>query len=372
MLSDNECQQILATYRALSIAPEESHSKLIAERLTAEQLELAAMRSYAYFITSLRRPELITQEVRFATAMRESSRHYLDVHDVELATKLLVATLAFHKEHKTHIYKTCMQEDFVYADPEDAKLAVQRRRRIIKENRDVQTMIVRGHDRHKNAVWVAMPRQQQGDDPEGFVDQLIYTIERCAATTEALTLGRRDKMVAVLDCRQSSSPTIKAMKLGIGALESYYPGRLKNLIVLDLNYVLQGIYNCIKPFLDPDTRSKFLIVKGKAKEDAVSMHIDNDQAQSNCLKNGKLSPKVDGEWFVKEVPFCRLYDELPPNYTAKQECAPMPPLATPPCVSKKIPTPVKSPPTFRSKAQTLAVGSMTHCLRYVSVTPVVS
>jgi hypothetical protein len=376
MISEDECKKIFETYMALSVVPEQLKSRRVTEQLTEEELEATAMRSNAYFVTSLKSRDILTKEIRFATAMRESYRYLDGIDEVEEALTLLRISLRFHKENKSHIYRTCMQEDFRYENEEDAKLAAQRRMRITKENRDVQAMIIRGQDRQQNAVWVAMPRKTQGDDPEGFVDSLIYTIERCAATTEALTSGRKDRMVAVLDCKNSASPSIKAMKTGISIMQAHYPGRLNNLIVLDLNYILQGIYNCVRPFLDPDTRQKFVIVKGtKAKETAVSVHIDESQAQTNLLKNGKLSPEVDGEWFVKEVPFHRLYDD------ALSEAAPMPELdefaGEPPLLhslskksESKIPTMIKSPRTFKTKSRSLAVGSVTRCMTRITVTPV--
>jgi hypothetical protein len=373
MITEDECKKVFETYIAMSVVPEQLNSRRVTEHLTDEELEAAAMRSNAYYVTSLRNRGILTKEIRFATAMRESYRYLDGIDEVQEALKLLRISLRFHKENKSHIYRTCMQEDFQYDNEEDEKLAAKRRMRITKENRDVQAMLIRGQDRHNNAVWVAMPRKKQGDDPEGFVDSLLYTIERCSAATEALTSGRSDRMVAVLDCKNSASPPIKAMKTGIGIMQAHYPGRLNNLIVLDLNYILQGIYNCVKPFLDPDTREKFVIVKGtKAKEAAVSVHIDESQAQTNLLKNGKLSPEIDGEWFVKEVPFHRLYDDAP----SKEIPTPMlseevePPLQH--SISKnknKIPTTIKSQRTFKTKSRSLAVGSVTRCMTRITVTP---
>lgn len=374
MLSEDECRKILDTYMKMSVLPDQQPSRRITEQLSDEERELAAMRSYAYFVCSLYRPSMLSNEIRFATAMREAHRHLDGIDDVEVALKLLRVSLQFHKDHRTHVYKTCMQENFDYSDEEDAKLAVVRRTHILQENRDCQPMIIRGQDRQNNAVWIAMPRKTPGEEAEAFVDCLLYTIERCAATTEALTLGSQDRMIAVLDLKNSACPSIKAMKMGINTLQAHYPGRLKNLIVLDLNYILQGIYNCIKPFLDPETREKFVIVKGtKAKEAAILVHLDESQAQSNLLKNGKLSPDIDAEWFVKEVPFCRLYDYVPSserpansqaheadglgNHKHKRD-------------EKKIPAMVKSPRTFKTKTRTLAVGSVTRCMTRITVTSI--
>ena len=368
MLSHDECRKVFDTYMNMSVTVEQQETRLMTEQLTEDELEQAALRSYAYFVAKLQYRELLSKEICFATAMREAHRHLEGVCHVETALNLLRATLKFHQQNKTHLFKTCMQEDFEYDNEEDANLAKIRRDRLIRENRDVQAMIIRGQDRQKNAVWVAMPRKQPGDDPQAFVDVLIYTIERCTAATEASTLGARDKMIAVLDCKQSASPSVKAIKMGITILQAHYPGRLANLIVLDLNYILQGLYNCVKPFLDPGTLGKFIVVKGtKAKEAALSVHIEEDQAQTNLLENGKLSPIVDGEWFVKGVPFPRLYDYVSP----KDSSFAVAPAHEPHAARKdytKIPTSIKSPRRFKTKSRTLAVGTVAGCLTRVSVT----
>ena len=47
MLSEDECRKILETYMKMSVLPDQQPSRRITEQLTDEELELAAMRSYA-------------------------------------------------------------------------------------------------------------------------------------------------------------------------------------------------------------------------------------------------------------------------------------------------------------------------------------
>lgn len=377
MLSDHEVSKIFETYLAMSAATDQSLSRRITEQLTEDELEQAAIRSYAYYMTSLRNPGLLTREIRFATAMREADRHLDGISDWKIALKLLRKTLATHNERRSHVYKTCMYENFKYNDEEDAKLAAIRRARIIQENRDNQAMIIRGQDKQGNAVWVAMPRKNIGDDPEAFLDVVVYTMERCAAATEALTFGKTDKVIAVLDLNKSCCPSMKAMKSTVSIMQSIYPGRLKNFIVLDLNYILQGIYNCMKPFLDPDTRSKFVIVSGtKAKEAAVSLVLEPSQAQTNILEGGHLSAEVDGEWFVKHVPFCRLYDfvstENPSSQPMGKEGHRSAPYSTKNDIQQVTATVLRNPRKYKTKSRSLAVGTLASCMTRITVVSLAS
>jgi hypothetical protein len=242
-----------------------------------------------------------------------------------------------------------MQENFVYDDPDVSKLATQRRLRIM-ENMDIQTMLVRGHDKQKNAVWLCLPRKTTGDDVEGFLDYCIYMIERASACTEAFTQGESDAIVVVVDARNSSAPSVKACKAAINILQTHYTGRLKNLVILDLPYLLQAIYNVVKPFLDPDTRSKFIILKGeRQKELALASLLDKSQVSPNLVRNGKLGSGVDGKRFLHDVPFHCLYDCVPQTV--------------------KVNTKAIQHSGITFKASTLAVGVLSRCGR-IKVSPV--
>jgi len=366
-------KQIFATYLELSVAPHQKTSRWIVEQLTEEEMELAARRSYAYYMTTLRDPKRITREIRFATAMREANRHMDGIGEAQEGLNYLRTTIAGHKDLKTYVYMTCMEPNFQYQDKEDAVLAKQRRERIIQENRDNQTMIIRGTNKLGQPVWVAMPRKKPGDDPQTFLDILLYTMERCAAIAEAQTLGRRDENVTILDLNKSSCPSLKALKMGLTHLQLLYPGRLKNLIALDLNYILQGMYNCIKPFLCAETKEKFIIVSGaKAKEAAVSIHLDRSQAQSNILQGGELSPDVDGVWFVQNIPFCRPYDYRPAETRTSQQNGVVVQTqsthASSSIVSHVPSKLMRSPRAHKStKSRSLAVGTIAKCMTRVTV-----
>ena len=267
-LSEMDCERILSNYLTWSNETEAATSRKLAELLTQEEQEIAACCSNAYWLTSMRSPDKLNDTIRFATAMREARRHLVGIPTFEESGRLLKATVAYHREKKSLLYRTCMMDDFEYDNPEDSKLASERRRRIV-ENMENQQFIPRGHDRGMNALMLCMPRKFTGNDTQGFVDCCVYSIERSIACTEALSYGKEDAVVTIIDARNSSAPSIKACKAAIGVLQSHYPERLKNLVILDLPYLIQGIYNVVKPFLDPDTKAKFIIVKGEKQKEAA-------------------------------------------------------------------------------------------------------
>lgn len=303
---------------------------------------MAAKCSYAYWLTSLRSPEYLNDELRFATAVREAHRHLDGEPSFDGALELLRATIQFHITKRTWVYRTCMDDDFRYDDEDDSMLAKKRRTRLIK-NMSIQNMVIRGHDKNKNAVWLVMPRKQAGDDVDGFLDMSIYMIERAIACSEALSRGTSEKIVTILDARNTSSPSVKACMEAINVLQHHYPCRLKNLIILDPPFFVSGIYNIVKPFLDPDTRAKFVPVKGeRQKVESLSPLIDQSQASPSFLPGGRLVAPLDGQHFLTRVPFHCVYDDV-------QKSVPVVPASS----ARKR--------KFSARVSTLATGHMSPC-----------
>jgi CRAL/TRIO domain len=245
------------------------------------------------------------------------------VDTVERALQLLRDSVKFHADNQTREYRHCVKMpdglilDYVMTgsgdDPGDVTGAADRRERrkarIHHEMTAVQSFVTRGHDRDLRSVIFASPRNAAGDD-DAFIDAVLFTIERAVACTEFQSMGRQDKMVAVMDCQGSTSPTLKACKAAVNILQQHYPGRLKNLIIMNLPYVLMGIYKLIKPFMDPRTAAKFVLVKGaKQTETEMAKLIDASQAMPIMIPTGQLRSEVDVETYLYLRPFFCLYDD---------------------------------------------------------------
>jgi hypothetical protein len=255
--------------------------------------------------------------------MREAIRHENCADDREEVLKLLKTTLDFHKTHKSTLYRTCMfeSEDGRCSDSiDDMFLSQQRRERIHEEMLNFQTHVVRGRDKEDRAIFFAFPRKAAGkpDQEQLFVDAILYTMERALACSEFRSIGRQDELFCVVDCKGGSCPPFKTLQAGVSVMQKFYPGRLKRLVVLNAPYLITATFKMIKPFLDPVTAQKFAFPSSKAKaagKDSclISSLIDESQAMPALMPGrGKLSPTVDAERFLYEVPFHELYDcELP-------------------------------------------------------------
>lgn len=48
-----------------------------------------------------------------------------------------------------------------------------------------------------------------------------------------------------------------------------------------------------------------------SKQTTLGSLISNDQAMPFMMPEGKLASEIDGEYFLKSVPFYSLYDDVP-------------------------------------------------------------
>jgi len=317
------CNQILSYYADEANKPENEIARWLVDRLNEEEQEVAAYCSYAYWFLSTQQESPMGQSVRYATAMREAIRHRNCADTKEEILKLLRGTIVFHKTNKTHLYRTCMtrNNDVNKATEslDDVFLSQKRKERIYDEMANYQTNVVRGHDKEGRSIFFGFPRKLAGKpDSEGeqaFVDSIIYTLERSLAATELNSLGRQDELFCVLDTKGGSCPPFKTLQAAVGTMQQFYPNRLKHCVVLNAPYILAGIWKMLKPFLDPTTASKFIFPssrsKGKGKPSMVDELIDESQAMPVLMPGrGKLSPDVDVDRFLYEVPFYSLYDSF--------------------------------------------------------------
>lgn len=319
------CHQILAYYEEEAQKPEHKLSRWLVDQLNSDEQELAARCSYAYWLVStlpqrqedrnLTMPP-VSENARFATAVQEACRHIPFCNDPVGILRYFRATLEFHKTRKTWLYRTCMTEDRNDDDATtgDDLLGKQRRDRIYNEMTNYMANVIRGHDREDRAILFVCSRKSAGtlDTEEGFVDAIIYALERAMACSEFLSVGRQDQIFCVINTKGATCPPLKLLQGALGPMQNFYPGRLKHCAVLHAPYLLTAMFKLIKPFMDPVTASKFVFVSPKENQkggEKINELIDESNAMPVLMPGrGRLSPKTDVDHFLYEVPFYQHYD----------------------------------------------------------------
>jgi hypothetical protein len=229
-------------------------------------------------------------------------------------------------------------------------LSQQRRQNIHDEMNNYQRNVVRGHDKENRAILFAFPRRSNssnsnaavGEEEERFLDSVMYILERSNACSEFISIGKQDQTIGILDTKNSSCPSIRTIKNTLTILQKHYPGRLKNFIILNPPYIIRGIYKMIKPFLDPITANKFIIINNNntTSNDAsitkrnkervevtstteatiISNVIDDSQAMPALLPGkGKLTSDINIDRFLYHVPFYQLYDYADDDYNKNND-----------------------------------------------------
>jgi hypothetical protein len=122
-----------------------------------------------------------------------------------------------------------------------------------------QPTAVRGHDRDYRAIIHRSARTRSETDKQGFALAMIYVAERAFACTEALSKGREEKIVAVLDYSDYVSafaPSMEITKHAIMLLQKNYPERAKKIVILDPPFWMRSLFTIISYFLASETREK--------------------------------------------------------------------------------------------------------------------
>jgi CRAL/TRIO domain len=201
-------------------------------------------------------------------------------------------------------------------------------------------MVVRGHDRHKRAVFMKMARQAPSTDEQAYFLAQLYLLERAIAATEVTSRGTQEKVTVIFDFynySSSNSPPFTTVRKTLNLLQRFYPERLAKLLILDPPFWVRGVYAAVSPLLAPETRERITLVTGtrassseerasssedlgsdtngdesrmSARDLLVAELIDPSQAMPLLISCGKLKGDIDICHFMHNVPFHSLYDSV--------------------------------------------------------------
>ena len=209
--------------------------------------------------------------------------------------------------------RACFQNDMELSNETDA-MRVEKMCSYIHNDLGRQKGFVYGHDKHGRAILIIRSREVAVADDEAFILAVLYLMERAIASTESHTKGAQEKIIVVLDFgnfSSSLSPSMSAVTTVAKTLQNRYTERLYKMIIIDPPFWMRTMYACVKPFLDPITTAKFILASGdRAKHDAVSVLVDEDQAMPFMLPEGELDEDVDMNRFLYDTPFQLGYNEV--------------------------------------------------------------
>ena len=206
-------------------------------------------------------------------ALKEVWRHYIgEKRDSVKAQKSLQTSLEYRRDaFNVHALRACFFRNVPFQNDQDKKTAVLYKR-LIESDLRKQTMVVRGMDKQGRPVVLISNRTSQATETgaaleeavEAYVLARLYVLERALAVAEVSSLGRTERVMAVIDFTNKTYPPVLAGVKRIATIFPYsHTERLQRMVVINPPLWGRAMYNVVYPFLAKETRDKFIVVSGE-------------------------------------------------------------------------------------------------------------
>ncbi|KAL6636509.1 hypothetical protein ACP70R_024081 [Stipagrostis hirtigluma subsp. patula] len=138
------------------------------------------------------------------------------------------------------------------------------------------------------------PSKRDLDELKRYV---IYVLDK---TVSRLPRGQ-EKFAAVVDLKGwgYSNCDIRAYLAGLEIMQSYYPERLGRVFLIHVPYVFMAAWKIVYPFIDDNTKKKFVFVSDKELDKTLREAIDETQLPE--MYGGKLKLVSEAK-LIKERP----------------------------------------------------------------------
>lgn len=169
---------------------------------------------------------------------------------------------------------------------------------------DVETQIQHGHLYTSTFDLLGRPtmllRVHTKRDPhtkEQKLQFMIYSMERAVEMMDE-SKGI-EKMVWLVDCKGYNLQYNGEVKFGLellNTLQNHFPERLGLVIIFDAPFMFKGFWNCVYPFVDANTKKKFLFLDrgDKKTPEVLKQHFDLSKLERN------YGGELDYEYNFKE------------------------------------------------------------------------
>ena len=294
---------------------------MVVEDLTAEEQQIAAGTSYAYWATQqllrtttsthrlLPCDETISSAIRMAT--REARRHYVGENgNYERALLRLKRSLQWRKERRVDLLRLCFaveeedddddvadngdpshvrknedeplalwQSTVVALSKDDAKICCHYEK-LIEREMQIQPMAVRGHDRENRPIIVKWSRRQKWNSndanagEEAYVLANLYVTERAIACAECSSQGMGERLTTIFDFGNYSSANAPPTKLIVDTtvmLQANYPERVGRVLILGAPLWMQAVFTLLTPLLAKKTRQHISVLRSVEASTAPSL-----------------------------------------------------------------------------------------------------
>nr|CAB3475303.1 unnamed protein product [Digitaria exilis] len=134
-----------------------------------------------------------------------------------------------------------------------------------------------GVDRSGRPILVGFPARHYSAnrDMEEFKSFVVYFFDKICAR---IPRGQ-EKFLCIVDLKGwgYSNCDIRAYIASIEIMQNYYPERLGKALLINVPYIFMKAWKMIYPFIDNNTRDKFVFVDDKSLHETLRREIDESQ-----------------------------------------------------------------------------------------------
>ncbi|KAL6011789.1 hypothetical protein ACLOJK_002255 [Asimina triloba] len=138
-------------------------------------------------------------------------------------------------------------------------------------------MFMQGLDRQGRRIGVVFGGKHTAHkrDLEEFKRYVVYTLEKLCASMQ----NGQEKFIAIGDLQGwgYSNCDIRAYIASLDIMQNYYPERLGKVFLVHVPYIFMAAWKIVYPFIDDNTKKKFVFVDDKNLKSTLLEDIDESQ-----------------------------------------------------------------------------------------------
>lgn len=290
---------------------EEAVIDAMLQKLSDEEKEIAARSSYQFLLRRLTstKEEAASLDREKEQQARCMVRRYLKAKKKpELALNKLKETLSFRQNYGLDALRLCFSKNkLLSCDPEKEASF----RKELAETMPQKEIFVQGFDKAGRALWIGVPRSTRLFEPEAYIRDAIYTLERAIACSE---VNGQDQVTAILDYDGyhpiQHNPPIHLSQRVLSTLRNHYVGRLHRICLVNAPWSMRTLWKILTPFAGRETRQKIVFVANdpKEKERLMGPILDRRQALSWMLPDAQNEHEpLNVQRFLRQISFDQPY-----------------------------------------------------------------
>jgi hypothetical protein len=316
------------------------------QALSDDEKEHAARSSYTYLWKSVNTPEQVKESKAFieeqnkmakAMAMRflKSKKGNYDV-----AIQKFRSAIKFRKEWDVDGLRLCFQADKLDLDDATRKRYAMYRERL-SERMPTGRAYVCGYDKEGRAIYTIYAARTKDFDPEWFLKESIFNLEKALACTERESSGLKESITVIGNYTGFQSKHSAPMSIShrfMDILRQNYPGRVHRVFLLRTPFSFLMFWSLLKPvsfskansgvctvcecmteykfsfcilafqFIGTDTREKIIFLSELHRQEEFADLVSLDQAAPWMLDGGRKIKEFDANEYLNKIPFDECFD----------------------------------------------------------------